>query len=398
MNSDKIAKRVQIVVLNAFANMSAPMVNMLCSLLVIRLISPELWGAYTKILLWFLLGLQLVGFGNKEFLLREFSKRPTDIIHLWANSLRWRALLMFAGAIVVFFLPFDSSIRIILAAWFVVRFLYSSFDALVLFQKKFLLTVMLELFGFIAFCILLYLRSDSSGLLWLLSTFLTLDILKTLVLVSAFFTELKGIKSSTHEFSFYEGAFPFFLLSISGMIGSRTDMYMVSVYLDKVQIAQYSVLLNFLIYLQALSNFIFQPFIKNIYRINIQSTRKLSRQLFGTGILVAGFGVPLVWWVCAYFFKIQFNLWMALTGIFYVLPVFYYLPRIYFLYKTGKEQWVLYVNLGGIILNFLLNLFWLPSFGISGALMAATVVQLASLLMYSILEKKLLRDVAFEMS
>ena len=31
MNSDKIAKRVQIVVLNAFANMSAPMVNMLCS-------------------------------------------------------------------------------------------------------------------------------------------------------------------------------------------------------------------------------------------------------------------------------------------------------------------------------------------------------------------------------
>ena len=83
MDSEKLIKRFRIVILNTLANMSAPVANMVCSWLVIRWISPELWGSYTKIFLLLMLALQITGFGSKEFLLREFSKSPKDIFNHW---------------------------------------------------------------------------------------------------------------------------------------------------------------------------------------------------------------------------------------------------------------------------------------------------------------------------
>ena len=229
------------------------MVNMLCSP---AGNPPDFTGAMgrtPKILLWFLLGLQLVGFGNKEFLLREFSKRLTDIIHLWAKFSSVESFAHVLRAIVVFS-SFDSSIRIILAAWFVVRFLYSSFDALVFISKKFSYRDV-ELFGFIAFCILLYLRSDSSGFTWLLSTFLTLDILKTFVLVSAFSRSWRESKAVLMNFSFTKELF--FPLSISGILARELTCIWYLYILTKYKLLNtVSCLISWFIY-RVLSNFIF---------------------------------------------------------------------------------------------------------------------------------------------
>ena len=118
MDSEKLIKRFRIVILNTLANMSAPVANMVCSWLVIRWISPELWGSYTKIFLLLMLALQITGFGSKEFLLREFSKSPKDIFNHWFSSLRSRFLLVIGGIILFVFFPFENDLKITLICCF----------------------------------------------------------------------------------------------------------------------------------------------------------------------------------------------------------------------------------------------------------------------------------------
>ena len=170
MDSEKLIKRFRIVILNTLANMSAPVANMVCSWLVIRWISPELWGSYTKIFLLLMLALQITGFGSKEFLLREFSKSPKDIFNHWFSSLRSRFFLVIGGII---------------------------------------------FFG-----LLLWIRPENTGVLWLMNSFLLLDALKALVLSVYFSKEIKTALNGGYRMSFFTGAFPFFLLSISGMIST----------------------------------------------------------------------------------------------------------------------------------------------------------------------------------
>lgn len=392
MDSEKLIKRFRIVILNTLANMSAPVANMVCSWLVIRWISPELWGSYTKIFLLLMLALQITGFGSKEFLLREFSKSPKDIFNHWFSSLRSRFFLVIGGIILFVFFPFENDLKITLICWLLVRFLYLSFDPILLFQKKIGITLLLESLALVFFGLLLWIRPENTGVLWLMNSFLLLDALKALVLSVYFSKEIKTALNGGYRMSFFTGAFPFFLLSISGMISSRADLYLVSFNLDKIQVAQYSVLLNFLIYLQALSNFIFQPFMKNFYRINRQATKRMITQFWGIGILVAMLGVPAILWGCAIFFHLEFNTVFLWIGILYVVPVYFYLPKIYYLYKIGKEKTVLNVNLAGIILNISLNILWLPSLGMTGALLAASLVQVLNVALYLFIEKKIIKN------
>ncbi|HRH66261.1 MAG TPA: hypothetical protein PLU53_08190 [Bacteroidia bacterium] len=392
METRKIASRLRIVATSVLANMSVPVANMLCSLLVIRFISPELWGSFTAVFLWVILALQFAGFGSKEYLLREFTKKPQQIFNYWFSSIRSRSILLLAGIAVLFLLPVDHALKLTLAAWLSARFLYSSFDAVLLFQKKFSITLILEVSGFLLMYFFISHHPEPAGLRWLLNTFLLVDSLKAIALVIYFSGDIYKVKSILSGRNIFGGAFLFFLLSLSGMIGSRVDLYLVSFYLDKLQLAHYSVLLNFLVYLQALSNFIFQPFINYFYRTNFQSTGKISFQLLSLGVLLAVCGVPAIAWICKHFYHIEFDNLFIWTGMIYVIPVYYYLPRIYFLYKTGKEYLVLLVNSAGIGMNILLNILWLPSKGIFGALLAASLVQLMYVAVYLLIEKKMQND------
>ncbi|MBL0064485.1 MAG: polysaccharide biosynthesis C-terminal domain-containing protein [Bacteroidetes bacterium] len=378
----KTVRRFQLIALNALSNMSSPIGSMICSWLVIRLISPELWGAYTKIILWFMLATQLTGFGNKEYLLREFSKNPKDIFPALKSAFLARSRVFLAAACIILFLPITIILKCILIGWLLARFVYSSFDPLLLFERKFSITLILESIAVLIFFLLIMNRPAEAGLSWLLIAFLGIEVFKASALVLLYKKQLFTFSPLTPAFPFYRGAGPFLLLSISGLISSRADLYLVSIYLDKYQIAQYSVLLNFLIYLQALSNYVFQPFMKNFYRIHSSGKKKITYRFIGLGILITLFGVPVVWWVTNNLFHLSFDANFIWLGMIYVLPIFLYLPVIYLLYKSGKEHVVLFLNLFGIVLNILLNMIWLPSLGMKGALLSAAVVQLSVALIY----------------
>lgn len=398
MNKTRILSRARLIVENTASSLAVPVFSMLASWLVIRLASAELWGGFTRYYLWFVLAAQVMTFGSKDFLLRAFSARPGKIAGEWTAAFSTRVLLLIPLLLLLGFIPLPYSEKIILGTWLFFRFVYTSFDALVAYQKKFSATLLLECSGFLLFLLGVLFQRERLELSTLFLFFLLAEGLKAGGMVWIFRKEIAVPGRSSFTTLYFRDAWPFFLLSLTGHLGSRADSYCVSIFLEKQEVARYSVLLNFLIYLQASSNFIVLPFLRSIYRLRGKALKKVSSRLLIPGALVSLFGVPASLLVCHYFFKMDYSWSIGLTGIVYVFPVYFMLPRIYFLFRIHKEKWVLMANTLSILLNISLNYLWLPVLGAEGALLAATVAQLSMLLFYHFTERYFLHHGHAELS
>ena len=84
--SAKNISRFKLVVSGGVFNLAIPFGNLLISVLFIRLTSQTFYGTIASVLILFDLAFNVISWGNKEFLLREFSKSPSRINALWSAS------------------------------------------------------------------------------------------------------------------------------------------------------------------------------------------------------------------------------------------------------------------------------------------------------------------------
>ena len=98
LRSPKYRRRAGLIIANSFNSLLVPVFGIVVSLLVVRLTSVELWGMFVEVMIWAQLAAMVVGWGNKEFLLRAFSRQPAQMAVRWQSSLVTRsALLLPAG-------------------------------------------------------------------------------------------------------------------------------------------------------------------------------------------------------------------------------------------------------------------------------------------------------------
>ena len=97
LSARKIAafqRRTLTVVRSAMSNLILPIGNLVLSFLVTKFASVQLWGEFIEVLIIAQLGAHVVSWGNKEYLLREFSLRPAQISKIWQTSLISRGVLL----------------------------------------------------------------------------------------------------------------------------------------------------------------------------------------------------------------------------------------------------------------------------------------------------------------
>jgi O-antigen/teichoic acid export membrane protein len=177
-------------------------------------------------------------------------------------------------------------------------------------------------------------------------------------------------------------ALPFFLLTFSGMLQSRIDLYAVNIFLTPTDVAQYQVFINFLLYLQAAAGFIMEPFVKSVYRLDYPAIRKISFRLALLGCLIVPPGLIALALLLTRLYEIHLPTGMYVWGALYVLPIYFYLPTIYALYKAEQQNTVITINFLGVGLNFALNLILLPRIGMEGAVISAALVSWLAFLIY----------------
>ena len=379
MQSAKLGKRLGLIVQSIALNISAPLFGLFLSWMVIRLQSPGLWGEFVKVQVWVLLAVQVFAFGNKEYLLRHFSKYPAQLSQSWSRSFFSRALLLLLASIVFILLPISLAYKGWILTWCIVRFVYQSFDVLVLYRRQFYQSILAEVLGLLLLFVALYKPLSHSGLGHLLKIYVMADLLKAafMLLVNhglVQFTYFRRVNAG-----YFRGAWLFFVLGFTGLLATRTDQLCINHYLPAVDIAQYQVLTTFFIFLQALSNFVLTPFLKNLYRVKVHSLMAVRKRLFIFGLALLLPAYVVLRYVLEQYYHFRFPASYFLLGILYVLPVYFYAPLVHLQFRLHREGTIVRMNLVYIAASLVLNILLIPAWKIPGALLATGIAQLVML-------------------
>jgi hypothetical protein len=122
-NNSKMHKRGIDILLYALNNISAPVFSIVLSFILIKRISLSFWGEFAALSLLANTCIMILGWGNKEFLLKEFSKNPSDMNANWQTNFICRFFVCCILSF-VFVIKFDYSTLRLLA---IILFMTSSF-------------------------------------------------------------------------------------------------------------------------------------------------------------------------------------------------------------------------------------------------------------------------------
>lgn len=367
----KLLRRLSTVLQNSAYSLLVPILNITVSFLVIRLNSRELWGGFVEMMVILHLLTHIAGWGNKAYLLREFSRHPAQINQIWGRSLVSRLALYVPISILLLLIPNGSTWAI---AWGLGIMVSQSFEVLIVYRKDFTFAIATELMSIGVLVAGIITQESDLTILSLTTLFAAV----TLVKATLFFWRYSEIAlplNLTIDLNYFRLAGPFFVLGFSGILASRIDLYTVSALMHEQAVAEYQVFINLMLYLQALSAYILLPFIKNLYRMPDASIVRLSYRLFGLGLLILGPAMMGTYGLLILLYDIQYSATFMLLGGLFVLPIYGYIPLIHRLYKNDATRVVLVSNLVGAGTNFVLNLLLIGVMGIAGALLASAVVQ-----------------------
>lgn len=382
--SRRFRRRAILIAANLANGLLLPLLNPIVSLLVVRLASIDLWGEYVAVLISVQLAAHIMGWGNKDYLLREFSFTPTRLGETWRGSLFTRSLLLLPFGLLLIWL--DPARALWLLAWCAVLVFDQAFEVWVTYRKDFVFSSGVELLGLILTLLGIGLASASLTVNVLMAISIASTSIKAVIYLLRYRSSALALSADRLarpiELAYFRRAFAFFALGLTGLLQSRIDLYVVSLFLSKSVIGQYQVFITFLLYLQALSAFVLGPFIKNLYRLSYRTILNLSVRLLVFGALICLPALMLLDLVLHQFYRFDLPPIFFVLGVVIALPSFFYLPIIYGLYKRGVTRRVVWINVLGIAASAAIGLWLLPSIGMIGAVIGAASAQMLMLFAY----------------
>ncbi|WP_436515150.1 lipopolysaccharide biosynthesis protein [Ekhidna sp. To15] len=367
-------RKFKVVTANSLRNIVVPITGISISLLTIANSSIEIWGEFVNYQIVIGIVGTILSFGSNEFLLRKFSKEPSKIRESWQSNVSSRIplLILGIGFLRLIYSQSESVILPFLILWLIFNYINKTFDPLVLYKKLFLQATIIEVV-LLSFSVAYLLFIDTIDTYQLCFLYSTISIVRFILLLPFLYTDTFRSFRFLWDIENTKGAVSFFMSSITGMLNSRIDLYLISLTLSNSEVGAYQVITSFLLHLQSVAGFTLSPFVKNIYRTSIKVNFKLSKKLFLTGLLITIGFMPVFHLILSELYLIEID-WIAyLIFIPYVTPIFYSLPIIYLLYKNEKERTVTMVNVAKLIFNAALIMILIPIYGILGALLACAI-------------------------
>jgi hypothetical protein len=343
--------------------------------MVIKFASKEAWSAFVPVLLYTLMAAQLINWGNKEYLMRQFSEQPGRIAMNFTNVLVARLPLVWLSWLIGFmFFPAPYMLCILL--WLTGRFLSHSAEVLVVYQKSFKQSILIESICFGGFCLAFLLTAhDNRNGDWLLLLFSFYQLAKGLCF-TYLFREFIRTKTFSADFNFFRRAFPFLLLSAFGFLGSKADVYMVAYFCDEIVTSDYQVVNSLLVFIFSTSAFLYAPFTKNIYR-NQENVLKKGRKIVAlSGLVIIPVGLGFTHFVLQYYLKLFMPWHFYLLAFLYIYPSFIYGMRVVGYFRARNEKSVIKNLLLVAVCNACFAaLFLSRGYGIEGALAGGVLSQ-----------------------
>lgn len=322
--------------------------TLVLSFFIVRFFSASIWGSIVAVLIVQQIINGILTWGNKDYLQREIASNQADFKSVFSGLFRERFVLFFLITTLVLLTGWID--RNYLTAFVLLvfgRFLYQSFDILIVKERKFLLVISLEIITLAGQIITLILLSKKGNvdINLLLLLFWSALLIKSFVLFAIFRKYFVWHKNK--EIQLFK-SFSFAMLNISGLLHSRIDILLISRLLTPEILGKYQIITAFLWNIQSISLYISGPYIHNFYRLNQASQQNYSRLLKRLGIFIVPISVAVMVPVLQYAFGIKLEASMIAASVLFGIMTFIYLPWIFSINQQKKEYFVLLINVCGI--------------------------------------------------
>lgn len=365
----------------AALNMLPMLTNLVAAWLVLRFAGDGIWGEFVAIQLMIGLGLHVMAWGNRDYLMRVFATDTGNPIEVWRQVLFSRGVMLFM-AMPILLLTYPSQTAVLLLLWLFCGFLRQSFEVVLTFRREFAFGALSELAASLFLLAWICIDSDQLGVESLVMRSMLAQVVRVLPFLVRYGREFLVGAVPKIRFGYFQLALPFFLLGFAGLLITRLDLYCLLANagpgksISKAEIGHYQVWTGLLIYLQSFAAFILLPLMKFVYRLPLRSIWKLAFRMLLWGALLTAVGLPGIWLLLTHWYKIPMPLEMYAMAIPYVLVVYFMAPLVLYLYKRHFQRNVLLANGASILLNFGFSILLIPRWGIFGAMVAGVAGQL----------------------
>jgi len=342
--------KLKITVQNSAWQILPMLSTLLLSLLIVKWFSLSVWGNIVTVLVVQQIVNGFLAWGNKDYLQRELGTNSTAFSSNFSQLFLERFLLFVLCVTGIYFLNLlDKEYFIFFMLIVLGRFVNQSFDILIIKERRFVLTLVLD---FIVLVIqvgwLFFIKQKEIVLVNdLLTVFWLPFLLKSL---SLFFIFRKSFQKITFKKVLLCNAFFFGMLTISGLIHSKIDVFVVSKLLNAENLGKYQIIMSFLWCIQSVSMYVSGPFVHNFYRLDKEAQSNSSKLLKNIGFIIVPIAVALAMLVMHFAFTIKINLSIVMASLVFSIASFIYLPWIFQINQRKVEHRVLIVNIIGTLL------------------------------------------------
>lgn len=319
----------------------------LLSFLIVRWFSIAVWGSIVSVLVIQQIANGVLAWGNKDYLQRELGSNPAGFSQLFVE----RLLLFIVLIPILFFTKWiapDVFISFLLIVFS--RFIIQSFDVVIIMERKFKWVLLVD-FSLLLFQVLfLFLRKDEHPDLNNLLLILWIpQIFKSILLLFIF---KRNFRKIYFKKILIFNSFFFAMLTITGLIHSKVDIFLVGQLVDKATLGKYQIIMAFLWGIQSISMYISGPFVHNFYRLNPASQKKSGNLLKNIGFLIVPVSVCIVMILLHFLFTIEINPSIVMASMLFSIASFIYLPWIFQINQKKLEHRILLLNCIGSIVLF----------------------------------------------
>lgn len=381
-------KKLRLITNNTFRQVLVSFFGLIIPFLVIHFSRKEVWGDFVSVFLFCLLALQIINWGNKEYLLRKFSQKPAEIITVFSQNMVTRFPLVLLFVIIGLFL-FPPNFGIWILLWLFGRYLNHSIEALLLYEKKFSQSMWIEIGSFLFFGLVFYFLKSGLNTYSLLICFSLYQLLKGLLYFMLFRNYFSWQKAKIKT-DYFQASFSFFLLSAMGFLVSRVDVYIIEDFGNQIITADYQILNNLLVFIMSVSAFVYAPFTKMIYRNTDDVLIKSKRTLAMLGLVIVPVALIAIYAINLWFLKTVLPIIFYGVAFLYVYPSYVYGLDIVNLFRRHQEKTVVITLLIGVLVNSVLSSLLLHfNYGITGALFGSAIAQLTVMVLFKVSKSNL---------
>jgi O-antigen/teichoic acid export membrane protein len=373
MNFKKTFERIKLVLVNILKQVLNQILMLVLSVFIFKFYSKELWGEFSTYFIYINLISIATSWGNKEFLIREFSKAPgkiADNFYLIFNS----RLVLLALGIIAAVIVFPTKSFWFFGLWISSLYVSQSLEVFWIYKRDYIKSIGVEILSFSMLLLFLFYNQITSDVL--VEYYAYYQLTRTVLYILIYYSDLKKIHFG-YDKKYFFTAISFFLLTLVGFLQSRADFVIITFFESDKNIAIYQIITAFFILIHALGTFLIFPYMKNIYRLQKQSVHIFQRFISLVSPLIVCFCLAVLFLITKYIYKIELDYQYYLLGFAITFPPYLYTVKILILYKENKQDFVLRTGLIAIVINSMVSILLLYfGYGLKGALLGSAVAHL----------------------